>query len=51
MIVDNDWLTIRYHHAGKDNDKYDNDKYCTASSRPFLSKEASAAYATHRKRE
>jgi hypothetical protein len=24
---------------------------CTASSRPFLSKEASAAYATHRKRE
>ncbi len=25
--------------------------YCTASSRPFWSKEASAAYATHRKRE
>jgi hypothetical protein len=24
---------------------------CTASSRPFLSKEASAAYATHRRRE
>jgi hypothetical protein len=25
MIDDNDWITTHYHHAGKDDDEYDND--------------------------